>query len=151
MAASGLITVVPSRNKRWRGTGRVFFASRAQWLAGAPAFNADKGRTLLLMEYTKGGIAEEPLSAYEFHTALVDLKKPVDLSFYPLGNHPLDTPFERGASLQRNVDWFRFWMQGYETASPPCDPDQCKRWEHLRDLRDVDARSSIATDEDVTP
>lgn len=109
-------------------------ASRSEWLAGAPAFNADKVETPLLMEYTGGeGRSDQPLGAYEFHSALVSLGKPVELFFYPHGSHPIDTPFERVASLQRNVDWFRFWMQGREGIPPEYDPDQFLRWRKLRE------------------
>lgn len=115
--------------------GLFFGASRSAWLAGAPAFNADKVNTPLLMEYTGAeGRLEEPIDAFEFHSALTSLGKPVDLFFYPHGAHPLDTPFERVASLKRNVDWFRFWMQGYEGAAPAYDPEQYLRWEKLKKL-----------------
>jgi hypothetical protein len=86
------------------------------------------------MEYTGGeGRSDQPLGAYEFHSALVSLGKPVELFFYPHGSHPIDTPFERVASLQRNVDWFRFWMQGREGIPPEYDPDQFLRWRKLRE------------------
>jgi hypothetical protein len=86
------------------------------------------------MEYTGlNGVYDQPYPAYEFHTALVSLGKPVDLFFYPYGSHPLDTPFERVASLQRNVDWFRFWMQGYEGMTPSYDQDQYTRWKNLKE------------------
>jgi dipeptidyl aminopeptidase/acylaminoacyl peptidase len=115
--------------------GPPYGATLQNWLKGAPAFNAEKVQTPVLMEYTGGGNRPEPDFAYEFHTALNKLGKPVDLFFYPKGDHPLDTPFERVASLQRNVDWFRFWMQGYESKAPDYDPDQYIRWRELRKLQ----------------
>lgn len=111
------------------------------WLQGAPPSNADKVRTPLLMEYTGGHYWSEPLGAYEFFTALNTLKKPVELFFYPNGDHPLDTPFERVASLQRNVDWFRFWMQNYAGATPDYDRDQYARWHKLRELHETDVNA----------
>ena len=59
--------------------------------------------------------------------------------FYPKGEHMLDTPWERVASLQRNVDWFRFWMQGFERAHPE-DHEQYIRWEALRRLHSEDVK-----------
>jgi len=125
----------PASQEVARSYGGLFFGvSRSAWLAGSPAFNADKVSTPLLMEYTGAeGRLDQPIGAYEFHAALLGLRKPVDLFFYPLGAHPLATPFERVASLQRNVDWFRFWMQGYEGIAPNYDPDQYARWRKLRD------------------
>jgi dipeptidyl aminopeptidase/acylaminoacyl peptidase len=96
------------------------------WLEYAPPFNAEKVAAAVLMEYRD--VAEH---GNEFFVALSRLSKPVELYCYPKGGHPLDTPSERVASLQRNVDWFRFWMQGYERPHPE-DADQYVRWRAMR-------------------
>jgi len=115
------------------GYGGSFLQAKSAWLAGAPAFNADRVKTPLLMEYSgASGLEDEPRLAYEFHGALVALNKPVELFFYPHGDHPLDTPFERIASLQRNLDWFRFWMLDREGEAPSYDPNQFLRWRLLK-------------------
>jgi len=105
------------------------------WLQYSPAFNAQKVGCPLLMEYigANGRLKYGPTHAYEFFVALYRQGKPVELYFYPNGDHPLDTPWERAASLQRNVDWFRFWMQGYEGTAPVYDPEQYLRWRKLRE------------------
>ncbi len=79
---------------------------------------------------------------FEFFVALSRLGKPVELYRYPKGEHPLDTPSERVASLQRNVDWFRFWIQGYESKPPGYDLDQFVRWRALRSRREAKDNSS---------
>lgn len=109
--------------------GSPYGPTFSNWLKYTPAFNAGKVSTPLLMEYI-GGNNE---SGYEFFTALNRQGKPADFYWYPRGEHELDTPFERIASLQRNVDWFRFWMQGYEGKAPDYDPDQYVRWRKLRE------------------
>jgi dipeptidyl aminopeptidase/acylaminoacyl peptidase len=101
------------------------------WLKYAPPFGAGKVSAAVLMEYK--GTAED---AFEFFTALNRLGKAVELYRYPNGSHPLDTPFERVASLERNVDWFRFWMQGWEGKAPDYDPGQYDRWRALRTARE---------------
>jgi hypothetical protein len=73
----------------------------------------------------------------ELLVGLSRLQKPVELYYYPNEQHQPEHPQARIASLQRNVDWFRFWLQGYERPNPE-DPDLYKRWEHLRELRDAD-------------
>jgi dipeptidyl aminopeptidase/acylaminoacyl peptidase len=98
-----------------------------EWLKYAPPFGADKVTAAVLMEYTS--TAED---GFEFFTALSRLGKRVEFYRYPNGSHPLDTPFERVASLERNVDWFRFWMQGYEGKAPYYDAGQYDRWRALR-------------------
>lgn len=102
------------------------------WLKYAPPFNAQRVQTPLLMEYVGYGYLDAPTQAYEFFSALYRQGKSVELYYYPKGSHPLDTPFERVASLERNLDWFRFWMQGYEGKAPDYDPDQYVRWRRLR-------------------
>ena len=101
------------------------------WLEYAPAFNAQNVQVPLLMEYMGSGINREPYSAYEFFAALKRQGKPVELYFYPQGKHVLDAPWERVASLRRNVAWFRFWLQGYEGKVPDYDPEQYVRWRAL--------------------
>ena len=114
--------------------GAPYGSGFQNWLKYAPAFNAQNVQTPLLMEYVGYGLLPTgPIVAYEFFSALYRQGKPVELYFYPRGNHPLDTPFERVASLQRNVDWFRFWMQGWEGAPPSYDTEQYVRWRALRE------------------
>lgn len=97
------------------------------WQDSAPPFNAQHVNVPILMEYTH--TAEH---GFEFFVALNRLCKAVELFRYPKGDHPLDTPLERLASLQRNVDWFRFWMQDYEREPPKYDRSQYLRWRNLR-------------------
>jgi dipeptidyl aminopeptidase/acylaminoacyl peptidase len=106
--------------------GPPYGGTLANWLAYAPPFNVDKVSSAVLMEYT--GLADHGL---EFLVALNRCGKAVELYRYPKGTHPLDTPWERQASLQRNIDWFRFWLQGYERPQPE-DPEQYKRWRAMR-------------------
>ena len=113
--------------------GPPYGESFKSWIKYSPAFSAQDVRVPLLMEYCGYGVLSQPLSALEFFAALSRQGKPVELYFYPNGEHMLDTPWERIASLQRNVDWFRFWMQNFERVHPE-DPDQYTRWETLRKL-----------------
>jgi hypothetical protein len=97
------------------------------------------------MEYTSvGGRFSDANNAYEFFTALNRQGKPVELYFYPHGKHALDTPAERIASLQRNVDWFRFWMQGFEGRATDYDSEQYVRWRELRKLPEENEKRSAA-------
>ena len=107
--------------------GPPYGATLKDWLKYAPPFNAERVRAAVLMEYTRS-----PENGFEFFTALSRLRKAVEFYRYPNGSHPLDTPLERVASLARNVDWFRFWMQGYEGAAPEYDAGQYDRWRALR-------------------
>ncbi len=67
-----------------------------------------------------------------------EASRPDLLSGWPA--RPPET-LERLASEQGEVDWFRFWLQGHE-GSDPRKHDQYKRWEHLRELRDADLKTT---------
>jgi hypothetical protein len=57
--------------------------------------------------------------------------KPVDLIYFPHGTHIHQAPLERLESQQGDVDWFRFWLQGYIDPNPSkCA--QYLRWRRLR-------------------
>lgn len=110
--------------------GPPYSRTRQNWLKFSPAFNASKVDTPVLMEYT--GAGREGIDGLEFFVALRRQRHLADLIFYPQGKHVLDTPAERMASLQRNLDWFRFWMQGFEGQAPAYDPGQYARWGDLK-------------------
>jgi acetyl esterase/lipase len=83
----------------------------------------------LLREY--GG--DVGVQSLEFYMALRRLGKPVEQVIYPGAPHVFDRPFHRRASLERNLDWFRFWLQGVEDSAPT-KAEQYRRWRALREL-----------------
>ena len=68
------------------------------------------------------------------YAGLYSLKKPVDLILLNSNEHAISNPAERMASQGTNVDWFRFWLQGYEDPDP-AKAEQYKRWRELRKLQ----------------
>jgi hypothetical protein len=48
--------------------------------------------------------------------------------------HDLTNPGLRTASQGGSVDWFRFWLQGYEDPATG-KAAQYRRWEHLCDIQ----------------
>jgi dipeptidyl aminopeptidase/acylaminoacyl peptidase len=122
--ANNLLTQMDADDQQLGGP--PFGKTLTNWLNYCPPFNANRVQAAVLMEYT-GPIRD----AYEFFIALRRQGKRVELYHYPKGGHPLDTPLERLASLQRNVDWFRFWMQGQERPNAE-DPEQYNRWRAMR-------------------
>src|SRR5258708_21115172 len=119
------------------------------WQKYSISYNLEKVHTPLLMEEMGYGVHDDVKKAaptnlasrYEITTGLRRLNKPVELYYYPDGVHQLDHPRALQATMQRNVEWYRFWLQGYERPHPE-DRDQYKRWEHLRGLRDADAKAT---------
>lgn len=109
------------------------------WKDYSISFNTEKIHTPLLKEVMGYGLKEDDphrppnnLSIhFEVFTALSRQDKPVEMYYYPNEEHQVEHPVARISSLQRNIDWFRFWLQGYERPDPE-DPDQYKRWELMR-------------------
>jgi dipeptidyl aminopeptidase/acylaminoacyl peptidase len=98
-----------------------------QWLKLALGFQLDQMQAPLRIE------AIGPMSVlgeWEIYSSLKMQGKPVDMIYFPLGQHIHQRPLERLESQQGNVDWFRFWLQGYED-SDPTKRDQYRRWEKL--------------------
>lgn len=94
----------------------------------APAFNADKVDVPLLREYG----SDVGVQSLEFYMALRRLGKQVEQVIYPGAPHNFDLPSHRLASMERNLDWFRFWLQGVED---PSDAKQAQyaRWRKMRE------------------
>ena len=113
--------------------GPPFGKELFHWLAVAPSFNLDKLQTPLRIEAIRWySVLEE----WEIYSSLYQQGKPVDLIYIPHGQHILQQPRQRLASQQGNVDWFRFWLQGYEAPDPEKKAEYL-RWEHLREATTV--------------
>jgi dipeptidyl aminopeptidase/acylaminoacyl peptidase len=101
-----------------------------KWIQFAPSFHLDRVNTpLMITAIAPDSILEE----WEIYSSLYQQKKPVEFMLISDGQHLLQKPWDRLASQQDNVDWFRFWLQGYQRADPE-DKDQYMRWRSLRDM-----------------
>jgi hypothetical protein len=57
----------------------------------------------------------------------------VDYFIYPNDGHVTERPEHRFISLQRNLDWFEFWLLGKENDAAS-KGDQYPRWRQYRSL-----------------
>lgn len=81
------------------------------------------------------------LGLWETYSVLANNGRRVDMVYFPEGSHVQFRPKERLASQGGNVDWFRFWLQGYERTAVHAGSDetpqalagQYARWRQLRD------------------
>jgi hypothetical protein len=106
-------------------------AGLGRWFDYSPSFHMDKVRTPLRIE------AIDPssvLTMWETYAALRRLHRPVDLIYLAGAQHILQRPLDRLASEQGNVDWFRFWLQGYADTDP-AKSAQYARWKTLKSLQ----------------
>jgi hypothetical protein len=61
--------------------------------------------------------------------------------YFPEGTHVHERPLERFESQQGNVDWMRFWLQGFEDPDPS-KRAQYQRWEHIRDQQGAEDKAA---------
>lgn len=100
-----------------------FGAGLQQWLARSPDFNMNKLTTPL--QVVANGRCTI-LEMWEPYATLRLQHKPVDLIVLRNSTHVLTGPAERSVSQGGTVDWFRFWLQGYE------DPNSAKAAQYTR-------------------
>jgi dipeptidyl aminopeptidase/acylaminoacyl peptidase len=101
-----------------------------QWFELAPGFHLDRIVAPLRIEAIS---PSSLLGEWEIYSSLRQERKPVDLIYFPEGQHIHQRPLERLASQQGDVDWFRFWLQGFEDPDPS-KRGQYKQWEKMRIL-----------------
>lgn len=99
-----------------------------RWRLVSPALNVEHIRVPLLLQLPE----QESRYAIELYARLTNSPTPTELYVFPDEPHIKVQPRHRLAVYRRNLDWFRFWLQGYE------DPDRAKaeqyrRWRHLRE------------------
>jgi dipeptidyl aminopeptidase/acylaminoacyl peptidase len=104
-----------------------------KWIELAPGFHLNRVETPLRIEAIGGPLSI--LGEWEIYSSLRMQGRAVDLIYIPDGQHILQKPLDRMASQQGNVDWFRFWLQGYEDPDPS-KKEQYERWRQLRKLQE---------------
>ena len=97
-----------------------------RWRILSPVANMDKIKAPILMQMPE----QEYVMALDYAIPLIrDLR--ADLYVFPDEPHQKFQPRHKLAAYERNLDWFRFWLQGYE------DPDLAKQaqyayWEEMK-------------------
>ena len=124
----------PGKSEAWNGAA-PFGEGLQLWLKRSPSFNLDKAHAPLLIMSGSGGQTASGLFMWGPYAGLYSLKKPVDLILLNTNEHGISNPAERMVSQGTNVDWFRFWLQGYEDPDP-AKAEQYKRWRELKKMQD---------------
>jgi dipeptidyl aminopeptidase/acylaminoacyl peptidase len=129
------VLATPARDDRIRShaentSGKVFERGLTQWIEDRNVFYASlQSRTPMRIE----GMGS-PIAMWDTFATRRMQGFPVDYTYYPTGSHNLMKPSERLASQGGSVDWFRFWLQGYEDPAAS-KAEQYKRWREMRDTR----------------
>jgi dipeptidyl aminopeptidase/acylaminoacyl peptidase len=109
--------------------GQPYGTSYKNWSEISPALNAHRASAPVLMEYR----GQYCIAALEFYTALKGQKVPAELVVYPNDGHILFQPKHRFYSMQRNLEWFNFWLQGKEDHDPE-KREQYSRWKAMKGI-----------------
>lgn len=115
---------------RWGLGGWPEGKAAANWRRLSTTMNADRVGTPILMNVSDS----EFLDGLDEVTSLEQLNKPVEVFVYPNELHIKNQPQHRFEIYNRNVDWLRYWLLGYEDPDPS-KSEQYRRWEHLCDLQ----------------
>lgn len=104
-----------------------------RWRKISPVFNLDKIKTPILMQLPE----QEYLHSMDYSIPLLRQHR-ADLYVFPNEPHLKFQPKHKLAVYERNVDWFRFWLQGIEDA----DPGKTAQYVHWRTIRKTVASES---------
>ena len=94
----------------------------ANWVKFSPPMNVDRVSGPVLMGFNN----HEAFYGFEMKSALERAGVPVEFWVYPGDGHIFTTPEHRFLSMQRNLDWFNYWLQQKE------DPDPAKHAQYAR-------------------
>lgn len=106
-----------------------------RWKALSPTFQLDRFHAPILFQHAE----QEYMYALDYEIPLIRSQL-ADLYVYPNEPHQKFQPRHKLAAYNRNLDWFRFWLQGYEDADP-AKAQQYERWRAMREqLRPAGSR-----------
>ena len=98
-----------------------------RWKAVTPLWDIDALSTPLLMQIPES----EVQSNIELHTRLKRAGKPAEMVVFADELHIKYQPAHKRASYERNLDWYRFWLNGEEDRARE-KADQYRRWRQYR-------------------
>ena len=107
-----------------------------RWRLLSPAANLDKIKAPILMQMPE----QEYVVALDYAIPLIHDHR-ADLYVFPNEPHQKFQPKHKLAAYQRNVDWFRFWLQGYEDPDP-AKQAQYAHWREMKKARVSNGKSS---------
>lgn len=113
------------RRKVW-GLGSPEETPR-QWRLVSPALNAERISVPTLFQLPEQEARQMP----ELYARLVAAGTPAELYAFPDEAHVKIQPRHRLAIFDRNLDWFRYWLQDYRDPDP-AKAEQYRRWDGLR-------------------
>ncbi len=102
-----------------------------RWRAISPGYNLDRMEAPILMQIPE----QEYMQALDYTVPLIR-RQQADLYVFPHEPHQKFQPRHKLAVYERNLDWFRFWLQDYEDPDPR-KAEQYRHWREMRVARDA--------------
>ncbi|EIL98354.1 dipeptidyl aminopeptidase [Rhodanobacter thiooxydans] len=97
-----------------------------RWKALSPAFQLHRIHAPILFQHSE----QEYMYALDYEIPLIREHR-ADLYVFPNEPHQKFQPRHKLAVYNRNLDWFRFWLQGHEDPDP-AKAAQYARWRLMR-------------------
>lgn len=104
--------------------------TRPQWQLLSSALNVERIKAPILMQLPE----QEARYVIELYARLTNSPTPTELYAFPDEAHVKLQPRHKMAVYERNLDWFRFWLQDYVDPEPR-KAEQYRRWRALADRR----------------
>lgn len=98
-----------------------------RWRQISPAYFTERIRTPLLMQMAE----EEYRAALDYYVPMVRAGAAVEMYAFPHAGHWKFLPRQKLASYERDLDWFRFWLQGFEDSNAQ-KKEQYANWRLMR-------------------
>jgi dipeptidyl aminopeptidase/acylaminoacyl peptidase len=103
------------------------YSDPQRFISLSPVFHFEGLKTPTMLEYGEQSLAVEGM---EFQSALWRLGIPNELIVYPRTGHNIASPVLQLESMNRNLDWFDYWMLGRRDPAPEKQA-QYERWKNL--------------------
>ena len=94
------------------------------WKRLSAGMNVDRLNAPILMQMPE----QEYRYNVRLYTEMIHNGRAADMYAFPNERHLMAQPRHRLAIYRRNLDWFRFWLQGID----PADRNESERWKALR-------------------
>lgn len=111
-----------------------------RWQMVSPALNAERITAPILFQLPE----QEARRIAQLYARLTRAGTPTELYAFPEEAHIKVQPRHRLNVYERNLDWFRYWLQGYSDPDP-AKAAQYRRWERLRDRQRASRRTTART------
>ncbi|WP_207222672.1 prolyl oligopeptidase family serine peptidase [Herbihabitans rhizosphaerae] len=102
-------------------------AAEQRWREFAPDLNAHKVKAPLLFQMAEGN----SVANTELYSYVRARTTPAELVTFPGENHLLQQPANRAAAMNRNLQWFDYWLLD-RRSDDPSTVDQYARWDAMR-------------------